>query len=120
MEGIPVLINHIREIRDVMERYGDGNKPMWITEYGWPATRKKDSSVQRDFDNQAQWLTDSFNAMLSLNNITALFWYNFRNDRPEDSPKYDAMESNFGLVEYDWTPKSSYEAYRQFITNHPD
>lgn len=119
MEGIPVLLNHIREIREVMARNGDADKQMWITEYGWPAVRKKGSVGQRGFDSQARWLTESFNAMLDLNNIGPIFWYNFRNDRAEDSPKYDPMESNYGLVEYDWTPKAGYEAYRQFIASHP-
>lgn len=115
-EGIPVLLNHIREIREVMVRNGDGNKQLWVTEYGWIATRKK----QRSLDNQAAWLAESFETMLSLENIGPLLWYNFRDDRGEDNPKYDPIENSWGLVEFDWTPKSALEGYRQFILSHPN
>lgn len=28
--------NNIRQVRELMTRYGDADKPMWITEIGWP------------------------------------------------------------------------------------
>lgn len=113
-EGVPVLTRHIEEIRRVMEAYGDGHKMIWITEYSSPASRK-----ERAWQIQAGWLVQSLDVMFAFDYVGAVFWHSLRDESPEDSPKYDEVGSNYGLIEYDWMIKTSYEAYRDYIASHP-
>lgn len=38
----PSLVEDLKRFRDMMERHGAGNKPVWITEIGWPTHRNSD------------------------------------------------------------------------------
>jgi hypothetical protein len=51
-EEITDLRLKLRALHDVLDAHGDGNKPIWITEYGW--TTKSDDVSQQD---QAQLFT---------------------------------------------------------------
>ena len=86
---------------------GDAEKPVWVTESGFPALP---ASAVTD-EVQGRWLTQSFDAIFSLDYVPVVFWYNFR----EKGTDPDDWEHNYGLIEYDWTIKPAYEAYREYV-----
>ena len=108
-EGIGALVSELAALRNVMVAHSDSNLELWVTENGWPS--HYDVSEQA----QAQWLTDSYNAMLGLDYIGPILWYNFR-DKGTDPSEW---EHNTGLIRRDWTPKPAYYALRDFISQHP-
>jgi hypothetical protein len=83
----------IADVRAVLEDHGAGDKPIWITEVGWPEFE----SVSADL--QAAYLSRSF--LLSLASGTPLVcWYTF-----QDSTGHTAVwEDSFGLFTYDEDP----------------
>jgi hypothetical protein len=102
--------------REIMERYGDAGKPIWINEYGWnapPAAFPKElltwervtEAEQADFTVRGiAWAREQW-PWLGVVNI----WY-FRQvgDVPPDRPAY-----YFALVDPEFNPRPVYEALRQ-------
>ena len=94
-----------------MTANGDGEKPIWVTEYGTSAVPE----VGVTDEIQGAWLTQSFEIISSVDNVPMTFWYNLREKgtEPNDRP------SNYGLIETDWETKPAYEAYRDYISHAP-
>ena len=110
-EGIDTLIGRLHSTRAVMVAHGDSEKPIWVTEYGTPAV--SEAGITEEI--QGAWLTQSFEAISSVDNVPVTFWYNFRDlgTDPND------LVSNYGLIETDWEIKPAYEAYQDYISNAP-
>jgi hypothetical protein len=102
--------------REIMERYGDAGKPVWINEYGWNAPpdsfpkelltwERVTEEEQADFTVRGiAWAREHW-PWLGVINI----WY-FRQvgDVPPDRPAY-----YFALVDPEFNPRPVYEALRQ-------
>ena len=91
---------------EVMRRYDDGEKPLWVTEMGNP--------WQDDLEFQAALIVEELTWLTQRTEVRAAFIYNFRSDA--DGTEY----SNSGLVLHEYkggfTPKPAYWAVREFIT----
>jgi hypothetical protein len=102
--------------REIMERYGDEDKPVWINEYGWNAApaffpdelltwERVSEEVQAEYTVRGiAWAREHW-PWLGVVNI----WY-FRQvgDIPPDRPAY-----YFALVDPEFNPRPVYEAVRQ-------
>jgi hypothetical protein len=102
--------------REIMERYGDGGKPVWINEYGWNAApasfpdeiltwERVTEADQADYTVRGiAWAREHW-PWLGVVNI----WY-FRQvgDIPPDRPAY-----YFALVDPEFNPRPVYDALRQ-------
>lgn len=105
-----------RKIEDVLERLknnGAPDKPIWITELGWPSNKLVDPQSERGVtpDEQAGYLKEAFAICLSYPQIKKVFWYGFRDVGPSPTD----TEHHYGLVKNDLEPKLSYRAYKEFI-----
>jgi hypothetical protein len=114
----PDVLNYRRvELqRDIMERYGDSHKAIWINEYGWNATpasfpeelltwERVTEEQQADYTVQGiHWAREHW-PWLGVVNI----WY-FRQvgDVPLERPAY-----YFALVDPEFNPRPVYQALRQ-------
>ena len=96
------LYDDLVRLRQLMEKHGDGGKPIWITEVGWPTQRdRRGVSPER----QAEMLARTY--LLSLQGgVEVVFWYEFQ--APEGKPEYN--EDHFGIVHRDLSPKPAYTA----------
>ena len=84
---------------------GAADQLLWISEIGYPHGYAFWSESLL-----ANWLEISFDAMRAEPWIGPISWYNFRNKGVEDD-----TEHHFGLVDRDFTPKLTYEAYKAYI-----
>ena len=98
--GIRESIANLNTTYRVMCRNGDGHKRIWITEIG-------SATNARPLADQAAYLTQVYTGLLSHPLVDKVFWYNFRciGENAED------QQHNFGVVDYDFSPRPSYEAY---------
>ncbi len=107
-----LLARKIDRVRDVMARYGDGGKPLWIGEIGCPGQDTPGSwwceGGVPDPRMQARWLTYLYTHLPGYAGIERVFWYNFRTAN-------DELQAQAGLVNGDFTLKPAYEAYRAVI-----
>jgi hypothetical protein len=78
-----------------------GNRPVWITEMGWPTIPGNATERQ-----QAALLARSYLSAIGSGASHNICWYNFRNDGW--NPYYN--EENFGITHQDLTPKPAYRA----------
>jgi hypothetical protein len=104
----------IREIRASMVAFGDAEKDVWLTEFGY-STTTQDGGVSAL--RQAAFLSKAYRYVERFPWVKALFWYAARN-----SPFYgnaDTYEARFGLATRDWRLKPSYGALRAYALGLP-
>jgi hypothetical protein len=102
--GVDPIMNAVTSIRDLMNTNGDSTKPLWLTEIGWSDAPNAWGAPTVPQNEIAAFVTAVYSAPLPADLI---FWYNFRNIFPNSTD----VEHNFGLVNADFTPKPSFEAY---------
>lgn len=99
----------------IMQRNGDGDKKIWITEIGCPGV-KRGLSVdnwwmdKNPTDNkQAKWLKDVYTELLKNPHVEKVFWAFFRDTKNHWNNGVDY----FGLVRWDFSRKPSFYAYQE-------
>ncbi|MCV7280488.1 tandem-95 repeat protein [Mycolicibacterium flavescens] len=93
LQGSP--INQLNEMRALMTAHGDGNKKIWATEYGQPA------SVESEL-NQAYYIADFLQAWRDLDYAGPAFIHTIRDLPPEIQ---NPVEESLGLWRWDWSEK---------------
>lgn len=101
----------------VMQQYGDGNKEVWFTEFGWsshdntaglPEWQKGVTLEQQgDYFIRAIKYTQA-----NYPNVTNMFWYNERN-----RTNTDIQNANYGLLYNDLTEKPVYFAIKNYLSS---
>jgi hypothetical protein len=100
--------NRIAAMRAVMVANEDSAMPLWLTEYGQHIGTDTDAVSEA---NQAAYITNAFTRAAALDYVDALFIHSHRDTGTDASDK----EENYGLVEYDYTPKDAYAAYQAAV-----
>lgn len=89
----------------LLAQHDGANKPIWITEIGWPVWERVDARDQARFTVRATILAANAGA-------EGIFWYTLRDGpHPENIPPEDA----FGLLRGDGSPKPVYGALRTLL-----
>ncbi len=112
-------------LRDVMNKYGDSNKPIWISEYAWislppdfkgdPAKNIWGKSV--DEQTQGRWLVEGYQrARTEWPWMGVMFVWYLR--QPDPIPNEPA--NYFAIVRDDFSPRPAYTALQQYSKQLPD
>src|SRR5436305_725954 len=91
----------------VIARHGDGRKPLWISEVGWP-THSRSYGVSEE--KQAEYVA-RMNAATFARRLPVLTWYTYGDYA---DPTGANQEAYFGFFRPDGTAKPSYFALRTF------
>ncbi len=84
------VLGATQSIRDAMLAYGDGNKPIWFTEFSW-------SSAAVGTETQAQVLRDSFTYIADhLPYVSAAFWFEAQNE--DSTAKAGTWQAGLSLL----------------------
>lgn len=89
VDGLLPLINELSAARAVMRRHGDGQTPIWLTEFGWSTGSGGVTETQ-----QKQYLARQTALALSIPKVQKIFWYTF-----QDGTTGNALEDNFGIIQ---------------------
>ena len=105
----------IEQLREVMVRYGDEPKKMWITEFGW-STLNLAPGYEYGADNteqdQANYLVRAFElARTRYPWVGVMFVWNLNFPTLPDLPVTDEKRP-FGILKPDWSPRPAYVALR--------
>ena len=112
--------NRLGAIVGLMKRFGDEQKPIWITETGYgtasgvpsaSATALPASYV--DEQTQADAVRLVYQTCAAYPQVQRVFWWSLRDYYSETSASNPAMEAHYGLVHVDFSPKPAYLAYGQ-------
>jgi hypothetical protein len=99
--------------REIMLRWGDGNKQIWITEFGWAAGPNPAPEYAYAADNseedQANYLVRAFQIARERGYIGPMFVWNL-NFAPGADPGDVQGKRVFGILNSDWSPRAAYHA----------
>jgi hypothetical protein len=108
-----------RLVRKVMERNGDQDKEIWLTEIGCPGV-KKELAVANwwlgenpDEQQQAEWLKEAFTQLLKEKTVEKIFWAFLRDCHNHWGNGIDY----FGLLRWNFSCKPAFRAYKQITAN---
>jgi hypothetical protein len=112
------MIRSVRRVRLVMRKHGDRRKALWITEIGWGSLPKNATPyhLTKGRKGQARILKHAFRALKSKKrkfHLKRVIWFNFRDPRG-GTGQGCAFCSSSGLLDYDFSPKPSWSAFRSF------
>lgn len=122
------LVSGVEAVREVMAAHGDGEKPVWVTEYGYSTSRTGPGGSLGGLDvteeQQAAWLATSIRQAACLGNVKAFLIYMVHDnpwagvaahfEEPEDDETN--WQRRFGLVSWDNSrTKPAFDAVREAI-----
>jgi hypothetical protein len=98
-----------QSMRAVMARHDNGDKRIWITEFGAPTHGKDSYDTVITEDQQARMLAQAYRLVRTYSWAGPLFWYNLRDFCEYDTSK--TAECYYGILRQDGTPKPAAQAY---------
>jgi hypothetical protein len=106
---------YIKAVRRIMERHGNGDKAIWVTEIGCPGVRKEDGArpcwmgENPGEQLQAEWVAKVYRTLLANPGVKKVFWAFFRDTQEHFNDGVD----HFGLVRNDLSAKPAYREYKK-------
>jgi polysaccharide biosynthesis protein PslG len=97
---------------EIMARFGDAEKPIWITETGYgsvPAPPAASPLV--DEDTQASGVVTAYQTLAAYPQVERVFWWSLRDYYHNPSATDPEMEGHYGLLRAGYTPKPAFAAY---------
>ena len=102
------FLSTVRESRRVMEEFGDTDKRLWPTEFGWGSTPSPfpgyEYEARIDEATQARWIVESFNIMAGTGYVAVPMLWNLNYPRDTEMgafavvgrPAFDALRAMMG------------------------
>lgn len=100
----------VMNFRNIMIANGDGNKKIWMTEFGVP-TGGPDKNWYVSEEKQAKMVEDSIRLYRTYDWAGPLFWYTYIDSGVEPT----SNENFFGFIRFDGTPKPAYNTLKEII-----
>ncbi len=98
--------------RNIMNVYGDSNKLIWPTEFGWAAGGAFDPRYayanDNSFDEQAAWTVEAYTMMKNWGWVGPAFLWNLNFRVVADGTE----KAQWGIVGNDWSPLPVYTALK--------
>ncbi|MCL4459720.1 MAG: endo-1,4-beta-xylanase [Chloroflexi bacterium] len=104
--------DRIKQLREVMVKWGDTDKKIWCTEFGW-STNNLAPGYEYGRDNsdmdQARYIVRAFEKAKQWGWVGAMFIWNlnFSTAVPPTDEKYP-----FSIINSDWSPRPAYSAVK--------
>ncbi|MEI6297444.1 MAG: endo-1,4-beta-xylanase [bacterium] len=120
--AIKAVASYPRLAHKIMQRNGDGDKKIWITEFGYPT----DGCYSWDGycdptlseENQNIRISNIFQTLReNYSYVTGFFWYDYMDDCESGNPL--DTECRFGLVRTDLSKKPAYYTYQNLSSSLP-
>lgn len=96
----------VTDLRNLMAKYGDGDKPLIATEVGYSTGNLPGYQVVLNYEQHRDYIVRLYLCCLMLD-VKEVWYYNFMDDGMD---LYNT-ENNWGLVDYLGVPKPSYYGY---------
>lgn len=110
-QGAPEkLLETLQDLKDTMASYGDGDKPIVITELGWSTYTGGSYLKAVDRATQRNYLARAYMHAIA-SGIRTMHWYDFADDGTETNN----LEHNLGLIDWHGKPKESYYGFYTLI-----
>ena len=101
---------------DLFAAHGYGRPRMWLTEFGWPGSRRAAGAYHLDFAQQAADLRAAYTLLrgdAALRFVQAAFWFNLRDYAPGYQNPDPEFFGHYGLLGNDFAPKPAANVFRR-------
>jgi len=110
----------VKSFRVVMEYYGDGDTPLWVSEFGW-GSAPPDGHLNWGPNGQAYLLYKSLRMFATHRaswHLSSVSWFNWRD--PPDDPNANCTWCRYsGLFTPDNKPKPAWNVFQRFTLGLP-
>ncbi len=104
--------------RKIMEEFGDGEKKIWFTEFGWASSPNpaQEYAYAREVsqEQQATYLVEAIEMARTSGFVDGVFVWNL-NFAPNAAPEDLQGKRAFSIVNPNWTPRPAFDALRTMI-----
>lgn len=113
--AVEILKAHTRAAYKIMQRKGDADKKIWVTEIGCPGVKRGIKTanwwLQRNPSEaqQAKWVEKVYENLLRNPAVEKVFWAFFR----DCNNHWGTGVDYFGLVRWDYSKKPAFNSYRK-------
>jgi hypothetical protein len=100
---------------DLFAAHGYGRPRMWLTEFGWPGSRRAAGAYHLDFAQQAADLRAAYTLLrgdAALRFVQAAFWFNLRDYAPGYQNPDPEFFGHYGLLGNDFASKPAANVFR--------
>jgi hypothetical protein len=104
-------VNPNKAVYSVMERYGDGDKRVFFSEFGY-----SDCNISQE--NISKYLLEAFKLAGAFPWLETIYW--FRLIEPEPTTTSENNPPGYGLIKLDWTWKSAAYTYQSLAKGETD
>ncbi len=117
--AIKAVIAYAKLTYKIMQRNGDRDKKIWVTEIGCPGVKRGQKAdnwwmgKNPDEQQQALWVKEVFSELLKQQAVEKVFWAFLRDCNKHWSNGVDY----FGLIRWDFSKKPSFRAYQKCFNN---
>ena len=109
--------NTMQEYYAIMQEFGDANKRLWATEFGWPTidgmfvppSPGQEYAADINETQQASYTVDALTWSRDWGHAGVMFLWNL--NYWSASGPYDE-KAKYSILRGNWTPRPVYEAYR--------
>jgi len=107
-----------------MDRFGDDGKKIWVTETGFGSVPSSNNLNETPQPDNLMWLDEKgqsdsmlimFEKYVQFPKVETVLWWSLRDYYINQTGENQAMEAHYGLVNADFSPKSSYLAYARMV-----
>lgn len=112
--GLPDAWGQMTDMHNVMAQNGDGNKLIWVTEFGSPTNGPNVLNDHVTEAQQAQILTDALRLWKTYTWAGPFYYYDYQDSGTSTSQS----ENFFGLIRADGTHKPSYDVWVKGISEN--
>ena len=114
----------IDAISQVMDRFGDGDKKIWVTETGFGSVPVLDNANENGEPDNLLWLDEKgqsesmlvmFEKYRIFPQVEKVLWWSLRDYYINQTQENQAMEAHYGLVNADFSTKTSYLTYARVV-----
>jgi GH35 family endo-1,4-beta-xylanase len=115
--------SHVENVHALMQQYGMGDTPIWITEFGWATendTPGYEYGNQISYEEQAQYIVEAMQMTRERYPwVGAMFLWNL-NFAPlqaddEDPNNNQHEQGSFSIVDGEYNPRPAYTAIQQYL-----
>ena len=117
-DGTIYKLTHVAAVHNLMTQNGDGDKPIWFTEFGWSSHSNTSGMANWELGVSQQTQGDYLVRTLKLLKssypyVTNAFWYEASDQNTGTTSNID----NYGLLTSSFAPKAAYGAVQTYLAS---
>jgi hypothetical protein len=117
-DGTIYKLTHVAAVHSLMTQYGDGDKPIWFTEFGWTSHANTSGMANWELgvtpQTQGDYLVRTLKLLkASYPYVTNAFWYEASDQNTGTTSNID----NYGLLTSSFVPKPAYVAVQTYLAS---